>query len=634
MIKLLSREVYDLIAAGEVVTAPLSVVKELVENALDAGAGRITIEITAGGLDHIRVTDDGTGISQEEIPLAFTPHATSKISTAEDLYRTSTLGFRGEALASIAAVSHVALATRTKGTETGTLAKAAAGEALTIEPFGAVQGTDVTVEHLFYNLPARKKHLHSARTETTKISDYLSRIAVYQADVTFRYLADGALVFATRGNGDRLAAIQTIYGSAVAQNLVPLDALGTFDAKNDAEGDEIRITGFLSNPLGLRKTRKGQVFFINGRPVRSQVLETAVSESYREFAESGRFPVVFLFLRVPPSEVDVNVHPAKEEVAVADGPALQRFVQSAIHDVLSSDRSIPKLRFSGSGAKDSAYFAYTETEEVSDSTGEIVSDLLVSTYGGDKEHLDSVDINTLYGTMSKGMSETGQEEAESVLVYNNELLKTYKAGQFRLNLPSLTVLASLFAAYLLADDGENLYLIDQHAAHERVNYERFLHNSEKSESFGQELLSPYLFTPPPGAIPVLRRQPEPFLRLGFDLEEFGEGVWRATAFPAFLRFAEAEAFLAELLAAAAEGDFFENKPERPEHSAQTERLIMRACKAAVKAGDLLNDDEISTLLANLSACDNPYTCPHGRPVFLKLSKSDIERLFKRAGSPG
>jgi DNA mismatch repair protein MutL len=204
-------------------------------------------------------------------------------------------------------------------------------------------------------------------------------------------------------------------------------------------------------------------------------------------------------------------------------------------------------------------------------------------------------------------------------------------GQFRLDIPSLKVLASLFASYLLADDGENLYLIDQHAAHERVNFERFLQKSAEGQVFSQDLLTPYLFTPPPGAILALRERSEAFVRLGFALEEFGEGVWRAISFPAFLRFAESEAFLAELLAAAAEGDFTGGESE---NTARTERIVMRACRAAVKAGDLLNDAEILTLLNDLSACENPYTCPHGRPVFLKLSKSDLERLFKRAGASG
>ncbi|MDR0876017.1 MAG: DNA mismatch repair endonuclease MutL [Clostridiales Family XIII bacterium] len=626
MIKLLPREVYDLIAAGEVVTAPLSVVKELVENAIDAGAERITVEILGGGMERIRVTDDGSGIAADEIALAFTPHATSKISTAEDLYRAATLGFRGEALASVAAVSHVTLSTRTAGTETGARAVTSPGETLKTEPFGTDQGTDIIIEQLFENLPARKKHLRSARAETTKITDYLSRVAVYHADISFRYLADGALVFATRGAGDRLAAIQTVYGSAVAQNLVWIPG----QARDD---NTFSVSGYISNPLGLRKTRKGQVFFVNGRPVRNQVIETAVSEAYREFAEAGRFPVVFLFLEVAPGDVDVNVHPAKEEVALADGPEIQRFVYDAIRDVLTSEQSIPKLRFPGTDAGAKRYFAYDIPEKPPTAVPEIVSELLVSTYGGAEEHIAEVDINTLLDTNVAQLEISSENRSEVTLVDDNQFRTTKTTDQFKLNIPSLRVLASLFAAYLLAADGDNLYLIDQHAAHERVNFERFLQKSKQGDSFSQELAAPYIFDPPPGAVSALRNRPEVFSRLGFELEEFGEGVWRATAFPAFLRFAEAEAFLAELLAAAADGDISKDE-DGAVHSVRTERLIMRACKASVKAGDLLNDGETIALLEDLSSCDNPYTCPHGRPVFLKLSKSDIERLFKRAGAPG
>jgi DNA mismatch repair protein MutL len=328
--------------------------------------------------------------------------------------------------------------------------------------------------------------------------------------------------------------------------------------------------------------------------------------------------------------VDVNVHPAKDEVRIADGRGVQDFVQRTIRELLLSERSIPKLRFPGTGSTQNRYFALEEPSLASDPAPASVSDLLVSTYGGDQQSLDSVDIKSLLDTETKNIETIDQYRDNPPLVYDNELQTSNRGGQFRLNIPSLKVLASLFASYLLADDGENLYLIDQHAAHERVNFERFLQNAAQGQDFSQELLTPYLFIPPPGALTVLRERPETFARFGFELEEFGEGVWRASSFPAFLRFAESEAFLAELLAAAAEGDF---SLDAPENIAHTERLVMRACRAAVKAGDLLNDAEISTLLQDLSTCENPYTCPHGRPVFLKLSKSDIERLFKRAGVP-
>ena len=625
MIKLLPREVYDLIAAGEVVTSPLSVVKELVENALDAGAGRITVEILSGGMERIRVTDDGSGIAYDEISLAFMPHATSKISSADDLYNTSTLGFRGEALASIAAVAKITMLTKTGDAVTGARATVSPGESLSVEAFGADNGTDITVEHLFDNLPARKKHLHSARTEATKITDYLSRIAVFRADVSFRYLVDGILSFATRGQGDRLAAIQTVFGSVVAQNLVEIQTSNEID-------NEISVSGFVSNPIGLRKTRKGQVFFVNSRPVKNAVLETAVSEAYKEFAEPGRFPIVFLFLEVPKSDIDVNIHPAKEEIALADTLAVQRHVFDTIRELLVSEKSIPKLSFRGAETTDSHYFDMKNNDDKPSSQPDIVSELQVSTYGGDGDQIITVDINHLLETNISNSIPNMSINGIGNLDDSNNIMSTTYYEQFKLNIPLLKVLASLFASYLLADDGESLYLIDQHAAHERVNFERFKQNTlEKGDTFMQELLNPYIFSPAPGAINILKNDPKVFADLGFEIEEFGEGVWRATSFPAFLKYAEAEAFLAELLTSASEGNI--SKGDKI-NTVQTERIIMRACRAAVKAGDQLNDSEIDELINELSLCDNPYTCPHGRPIFLKLSRSDIERLFKRAGAPG
>ncbi|MDR3304832.1 MAG: DNA mismatch repair endonuclease MutL, partial [Clostridiales Family XIII bacterium] len=344
-IKQLPRQVYDLIAAGEVVTSPLSAAKELVENAVDAGASRIWAEIEEGGIALIRVSDDGTGIEPKDLPLAFAPHATSKINDADDLGRIATLGFRGEALASIAAVAEVEMVTKTAGSESaaGSRIQIRGGEALKIEKIGADMGTTVTVSDLFFNIPARLKHLNAPRSEGAKIVDYLSRMAISYPNIAFRLISNGTVLFATRGAGDRLAAITTVYGTGVAAFLI-----GVTGVDSDLG---MSLEGYIAGPNGLRKSRKGQVLFVNGRSVKNPAIDAAIDRAYKEFAEPGRFPFTFLFLKVNPADVDVNVHPAKNEIAFADAAMAGEFVEKTIRAALVSERSVPTLSLRGRGRR-------------------------------------------------------------------------------------------------------------------------------------------------------------------------------------------------------------------------------------------------------------------------------------------
>ena len=611
MIKQLPKEVYDLIAAGEVVLAPVSVVKELVENSLDAGADRVSVDIKAGGIERIRVSDNGSGIAKEEVGLAFAPHATSKLSSAQDLTRIETLGFRGEALASIAVVSDVVMTTKTKDELTGVRAETGGEKEVTTTPVGADAGTDVIVERLFFNIPARKKQLSGARAEERSIIEYLSKAAVSRPDIAFRLTSDGKTVFSTLGAGDRLAAIASAYGSQVAQNLVPVSA--------DLTG--LCLEGYISGVLGLRANRKGQHFFVNGRPVKNATLEDSVSRAYREFAEPGRFPVVFLFLSADPSTVDVNVHPAKSEVSFANDKETGIFVENSILDVLNSERAIPRLSSHSQKEREPVFHIEEKGKE---------DDTLVSTSGGDGEKIYSIDIKSLLSTEeidnNVNINNDKQyiylediKEEKGILLFREEIDEQYYKS---LNIEKLEPLATLFATYILVRTGDTIYIIDQHAAHERLNFERFSCDYERGETAMQTLLTPYLFTPPT-AVKDLAEYTEFFSKLGYEIDEFGDNTWAARTFPAFITAEEAEAFLLESLDALGNED-------KAISEAAAERIMMRACKASVKANKLLSDEEIRALLKDLSACRNPYTCPHGRPVFIKLTLSDIERLFKRA----
>ena len=615
MIKQLTKEVYDLIAAGEIVLAPVSVVKELVENSLDAGADRVSVDIKAGGTERVRVTDNGSGIAYEEVELAFMPHATSKLSSIDDLSSIETLGFRGEALASIAAVSKVTMVTKTRDEESGSRAEAEAGAGITITRTGTDTGTDVIVERLFFNVPARRKHLSGVRAEERSIIEYLSKAAVSRPDVAFRLVSDAKLVFSTSGAGDRLASIAAAYGSKAAQNLIRLGS-GT---------ESIRLDGYISGTLGLRSNRKGQHIFVNDRPVKNTAIETAVSRAYREFAEPGRFPVVFLFLIVDPDMIDVNIHPAKSEVSFIDPYEISDFVEKSILEVLISEQAIPRLSSHGFRRHDPVFDL-----EAKPRSEEKNVDTIVSTSGGKEEKTESVDINSLLSSIE--MDNNINKGYDNHYLQSKDMLDDKKFQLFKediedhydntLVIHDLVPLTTLFATYILATAGVSVYIIDQHAAHERINYERFTEAYEKGETAMQTLLTPYLFTPPVST-GDLTQYVDLFGRLGYEIDEFGENTWAARTFPAFFTTEESEGFLLESIEALGE-------EKAGISAAAAERIMKRACKASVKANRILSDEEIEALLSDLSVCRNPYTCPHGRPVFIKLTLADIERLFKRA----
>ncbi|MDR0851112.1 MAG: DNA mismatch repair endonuclease MutL [Clostridiales Family XIII bacterium] len=625
-IKLLPKYIFDKIAAGEVVTGPLSVVKELVENAIDAGAAAIEVEIAAGGTKLIRVSDDGCGIDPAEIELAFTPHATSKIDIEADLERIGTLGFRGEALASIAAVSRLEMTTKQPDAKAGVRISIEGGEIVEIAKEGAADGTLVTITDLFYNTPARLKFLRSERTESSAVIDFISRIAVAYPRLRVKLVNNDNVLFATNGSGDRKRAILTVYGFEMD------DLLETEAASED---DSIRLTAYLSGIAQGRKSRRGQTLFVNGRYVQDKGIQDAVSEAYREYMTEGRFPIVFLFLEVDPARLDVNVHPAKSEIRFADHAAVSKFVSESLKTAISTKLALPKIMTPQlqrqQKREEFAFYSFNHGDSETDAACEVGTEGKGSAEIVPEKYSPPVDIypETEIKDFMPVVNIEKLLSTDPLYTFNSDFQGNYvrenvPAGEYlqqEISIDSLSVLGACFDAFLIATDADNLYLIDQHAAHERVNYERFLRQYRTADKYVQQLLTPVILQLPLGSGTLPEDWAAFLTRLSFEAEIFGQKELIVKTFPAFLSFAEADTFLRDII---------EDADQPPPMSDRAlERLISRACKRAVKAGDRLDSDEVRSLLRDLAACENPLTCPHGRPVFVRLSRYDVDKMFRR-----
>jgi DNA mismatch repair protein MutL len=602
------------IAAGEVVSRPLSVVKELLENSIDAGAGTITIEIRDGGKSLIRVTDDGAGIPAGQIETAFRRHATSKLRSPEDLDAISTLGFRGEALTSIAAVSRMELVSKARGEKIGSLIRIEGGRTVERKPVGTADGVTAIVRDLFFNTPARLKFLKSERAEGALIADMASRMALAYPSVRMRLINNGSVLFSTSGRGSLMANILTVYGGGVGEGLLPVEA----------SSDGLSVSGYVSPPSKSRSSRRGQSFFVNGRPVSSRAMERAVSEGYRETLFEGRHPIAFLFLSVPPERVDVNVHPAKSEVRLDDEEAVSAFVAAAVRKAIRVKESVASVPEGATYAvRASAPAAQTgggaaAGEGAAAATGEGALTAAGAVGAGDPAPAEQIDIKNLLSGM-RSESEAARR-GDRVMETPGE---AYAAAGGGFAIGAIEPLTTLFATYIAGVDGDSLYLIDQHAAHERILYEQLLRQYLGREKATQQLIAPLVAEAPFQGTGEWGECLAMLASMGYEAEEFGPKALRVRAIPAFMSVSEAEGVLAGVL---------EEAPGTAGAGggAGAERLISAACKRAVKANDRLADAEIRALLAGLERCENPYSCPHGRPIFIRLRRRDIERMFKRA----
>ncbi len=606
VIHVLKPQVANQIAAGEVVERPASVVKELVENAIDAGATAISIRIENGGMRSITVSDNGCGIAKEDCRNAFLRHATSKIATSDDLSRVMTLGFRGEALASIASVSRVTMTTRQKDSDVGTRLMIDNGTVTGEEDASCVFGTTFTVEELFASVPARLKFLKSARTEAGYIGDYIGKMILARPEISFRYEADGKTVYETYGDGDLYNAVYCVYGASVAEKLVPVEY----------DNGYMRVSGYLGLPEISRNNRTFQTLFINGRSIRSIAVSAAVAQAYDTRLMIGRFPFFVLNLSLAPQEVDVNVHPTKAEVRFADDnrvftsvsaaaklalSATEKHIESALDNVqpkqppIQSDplpignlnpTDMPRVNFRDYAKKGTGY-NYRE-----------------SNYNMFREsgRVGSVPSFTVKTTEHR---EDPKKEIATPL-FNDDPIE---------------IIGCVFRTYWLAAQGDNLYLIDQHAAHERKLFDEL--TSHKIEISSQQLLVPREITLTPSEAEILRDNKERILKLGFGLMETGAMTFSMQEVPVLNGQMLNESYLHTVLSVLSETG------KSVTEELVKERLMQTACKHAIKGGEPVERDEIGSLIESFIRGEVPLTCPHGRPVVVRITKTELEKMFRR-----
>ncbi len=580
-IHLLPPELTAKIAAGEVVERPASVVKELLENALDAGARSVAVEVEAAGTRRIRVTDDGRGIPSAEIALALERHATSKLAQAEDLEHLTTLGFRGEALASIASVARVTLASRSADEARGAQVHVEGGRAGAVQPVGAPPGTTVTVEDLFFAVPARLKFLKSELTERRQIELVVSRYALAYPQVRFALDVGGRPALRSSGSGDRREALASVFGLDEARQMLELQP--------PPVAGEITVGGFASPPSVTRSNRKEIILFVNGRWIQDAALTAAVVQAYHTLLMAGRYPMAAVFITLPTQEVDVNVHPAKSEVRFRSAERVFSAVQRTLRSTLM--HSGAGVAAAASDWRGAGWVAQVEPSAAIAWPGRASPQAAPATDSGAPPGLPSLPASALLP---------------------------------HVHLPLLRVIGQVGTTYIVAEGPDGLYLIDQHAAHERVLFEQFLRERDEHR-LSQPMLAPVIFEVPAAQAGLLQAELETLQRLGFDIQPFGGSSFQVRAVPHLVQGAD------PVQAVRAVVEEFE-EDETPLAREKERRLIARICKrVAVKGGQTLSSGEQEDLVSRLESCDSPRTCPHGRPTMVHLSVDLLERQFGRRG---
>lgn len=593
------------IAAGEVVERPASVVKELVENALDAGAKHIDITIEGNGVPLIRVRDDGCGIAVSDLPLAVIRHATSKISQIEDLDHLRTLGFRGEALPSISSVSHLEISSRPADEVAGLCLTLNGGEQGEFKEVGCPVGTSVTVRNLFFNTPARLKFLKSTPTEFGLISDTIGRIALAHPDISFSLTHPHQVVLQTSGRGDLRETIGVILGHAIARQLIPINA----------QHEDWHLEGFISPPDLVRSSKQAQTFMVNGRIVRSPFLSRALEEGYHTLVPVKLHPVVVLHLHVPPSEYDVNVHPTKMDVRFKNEQALTTFISKAVYQTLIDSKPLPSFQ-----TKPAQPLKPRSTFTLQSSPLSVASDFPPNSTAS--LQISETAVPTAANTLNNDMAQ-GKPNFQSDLV-TQDRLPTQIDPQTQDILTHIWPLAQLFSTYILATDGEILLMIDQHAAHERINYERLLAEFRATEQSSQALLIPLPMEFTLQEEQVLLEHLWILNEMGFVLEQFGSRTYLLRGVPVQTGTFQADRLLRQFIEEVLQ------KNSTPSFDKLLEEWIyLLACKESIKGQDSLSLLEMEQLIAQLGQTQNPYTCPHGRPTMVKMTRSELERRFYR-----
>ncbi len=620
-INVLPKEIYQLIAAGEVVERPSSIVKEMIENSVDAGAKNITVEIKNGGSTYIRITDDGCGIEKDDIKKVFVSHATSKISQKDDLNSISTLGFRGEAMASISAVAKVELLTKAENEDFGTRYEIAGGEEISFDNAGCPKGTTIVVRDIFFNTPARMKFLKKDVTEGNSVAGIVDRMAISHPDISFRFIRDGKQVLITSGSGELISTIYSVFGRDVSDALIPVD----YSYEN------MRITGFASKPTSSRKSRAMQFFFINGRLIKSQTAMAALEQAYKNSIMVGRFPMCVLNIELNPSLVDVNVHPAKIEVRFANEKPIFDLIYYGVKSAVEADRTVKEAAFTPtieqvydipekSYSSKIDFFKKKEDKPVQQTfRAEPEKDFWrvsapTRDFSGKAEESEVVKIPVIqavepeeFTVPIKQQEEEIEQDDKRIIVDDGENI-------------SFRLVGEAFKTYLIVEIDKELYFIDKHAAHERMNYERF---KAQSTVEAQMLLAPVAVNLSKDEFDTVTENAELLNQCGFETEPFGESTVVVRAVPSLVGDSDVKDLITEIAQKLLEHktDILPDKIDWIYHSA--------SCRGAVKAGDKTTPQEQELFVKKLLSMPEIRFCPHGRPVFIKISKYDIEKQFGR-----
>lgn len=579
------------IAAGEVVERPASVIKELVENAIDAKADRIEVEIMAGGTSFMRVSDNGIGMSREDAEKAILRHATSKIVQVDDLQAIATLGFRGEALPSIASVSRFNLQTRQAGAELGTEIKITGGKTTEIGVAGCNLGTTIRVEDLFFNTPARKKFLKTNNTESGRINEFIIKLAISHPEIAFKLINNNKSSLATPGRGDLKETLQSLYGASVGQSLLPLEF----------EDEDIKLWGFVSKPSAIRSSRSWQTFIVNGRIIASRAIAKAIDNAYHALIPKSGYPLIALNIEVPQHTIDVNVHPQKTEMKFEDEGRIFKAVYKAVLDAVRPKGQVGQLGQLAAQADHVQQHVEKGLQELN--FGQSVMNFPL------REEKPAM-------TWQEGTTALAQDKSvKSVQSVVDEEEKLPTAG--------MIPIGQVDDTYIIAQDGDSLYIVDQHAAHERVLFDRFSAQAEHIPS--QQLLVHLILDFSTHESQIIEENLELLAGLGFGLEPSGPNQFRLMEVPADVPSSQAEEFIREVLASMEEL----HRPTAAELRQAV--LATTACKAAIKAGFKLNYRQMEILLQELNDTAMPYTCPHGRPTIIKFSSDELAKMFKRTG---
>ena len=652
-IKLLDSSTIDKIAAGEVVERPSSVVKELVENAMDAGAKAVTVEIRDGGCSFIRVTDNGGGIEKEQVRKAFFRHATSKIRSVEDLYRVRSLGFRGEALSSIAAVSMVELITKTKEELTGVHYRLEGEKERDFSEVGAPEGTTIIVRELFFNTPVRKKFLKSPATEGSYISDLMEHMALSRPDVAFQFMMNGQVRFHTSGNGDLKEIVYRIYGREIVKELIP------FSVKEEG----IEVEGFLGSPSVVRSNRNFEFFFVNGRYIKSPLLSKGLEAGYKAYLMQHKFPFALLHINMDTERIDVNVHPSKMEIRFHDQPGLYAFLEEQVRTALRRREMIPDVTFAdrkekkrADEKKESPTVQTAQSQQAAQPApaAETVQAQVVKKAASVRQQAPDAGLNISTETVAAAapveaaaeraaVSPPSRPKPEAPQPFETQRLGRMlqeEEGQYTVKdvrqmelfeeklltkeaVQSYRILGQVFDTYWIAEYEEKLLFIDQHAAHEKVKYEALINKLENGSVDSQMLTPPIVLNLSAREAHLLEEYSSYFAQLGFEIEEFGGNAYAVRSVPCDLYGHCEKEFLEAIL------DELEEEPPHGAPKAIAEKLASMACKSAVKGNHSMSREEMASLLEQLLQLENPYHCPHGRPTIITMSKYELERKFKR-----